>query len=65
MLLAHADGMRAHDAAALIRSAVTEPGGKWADLGAGTGTFSRALATLLGPAGTVYAVDHDLSLIHI
>ena len=59
MLLAHADGMRTHDAAALIRPAVTDRGGRWADLGAGTGTFSRALATLLGPAGTVYAVDHD------
>ena len=51
--------MRVDEAAALIRPAVANPGGVWADLGAGTGTFSRALATLLGPDGTVYAVDRD------
>jgi ubiquinone/menaquinone biosynthesis C-methylase UbiE len=47
------------DAIALIRDAVTRPGGVWADLGAGSGVFSRALATLLGPSGTLYAVDND------
>jgi SAM-dependent methyltransferase len=47
------------DAAALIRGGVEAPGATWADLGAGTGTFTRALATLLGPGGTVYAVDRD------
>ncbi len=31
----------------------------WADLGAGRGTFSRALAGLLGAGGRVYAVDRD------
>jgi ubiquinone/menaquinone biosynthesis C-methylase UbiE len=50
-----------HEATALIRAAVTETGGIWADLGAGSGVFTRALATLLGPAGTVYAVDRDAS----
>ena len=44
---------------ALIRGAVPEPGGVWADLGAGTGNFTRALAQLLGPRGTIYAVDCD------
>lgn len=34
-------------------------GGTWADLGAGTGTFTRALAALLGPGGRVHAVDAD------
>lgn len=33
--------------------------GIWADLGAGKGTFTRALAELIGPQGTVIAVDHD------
>jgi len=47
------------DAIALISAAVTKPGGVWADLGAGSGMFTRALATLLGPPGTVYAVDTD------
>jgi SAM-dependent methyltransferase len=31
----------------------------WADLGAGRGIFTMALATLLGPAGRVYAVERD------
>jgi ubiquinone/menaquinone biosynthesis C-methylase UbiE len=31
----------------------------WIDLGAGSGTFTTALATLLGPGSTVYAVDKD------
>ena len=46
-------------AMALIRAAVTKPGGLWADLGAGSGVFTRALAALVGPAGTVYAIDRD------
>ncbi len=51
--------MQDNDAIALIRAAVTKPGGVWADLGAGSGVFTRALVTLLGPTGTVYAVDSD------
>ena len=31
----------------------------WADLGAGTGTFTKALATLLSEGSTVYAIDQD------
>lgn len=31
--------------------------GTWADLGAGSGTFTRALARLLGAGGVVFAVD--------
>src|SRR5690348_10132876 len=43
----------------LIRGGVPSPGGMWADLGAGTGNFTRALRELLGPGGTLYAVDRD------
>ena len=50
--------MRSNEAAALIAPAVRS-GGTWADLGAGSGTFSRALAQLLGPEGSVIAVDTD------
>jgi ubiquinone/menaquinone biosynthesis C-methylase UbiE len=44
---------------ALIRGGVPEPGGAWADLGAGIGNFTWALRELLGPIGTIYAVDRD------
>jgi len=43
----------------LIRGGVTRPGGVWADLGAGTGNFTRALAELLGSQGMIYALDRD------
>jgi SAM-dependent methyltransferase len=33
--------------------------GQWADVGAGDGTFTRALAELIGRQGTVYAIDHE------
>ena len=51
--------MEPREAIALIGAAVGEKGGVWADLGAGSGVFTRALAKLLGPAGTVYAVDRN------
>lgn len=31
----------------------------WADLGSGTGTFTRALAHLLAPNSTIYTMDKD------
>ena len=48
----HADHVR------LLREGVTR-GGTWADLGAGTGAFTLALAELVGTAGNVIAVDRD------
>ena len=51
--------MDQREAIALIRAAVGQKGGVWADLGAGSGVFTRALASLLGPGGTVYAVDRN------
>jgi ubiquinone/menaquinone biosynthesis C-methylase UbiE len=48
----HADHIR------LLRGGVTR-GGRWADLGAGTGAFTLALAELVGPEGEVIAVDRD------
>lgn len=44
---------------ALIRGGVPRAGGVWADLGAGTGNFTWALAGLIGPQGTIYALDRD------
>lgn len=43
----------------LIRAGVGAAGGTWAELGAGTGNFTWALAELLGAGGTVYAIDRD------
>ena len=51
--------MKHADAIELIREAVGGRGGAWADFGAGTGTFTRALAALLGAGSTVFAVDDD------
>jgi SAM-dependent methyltransferase len=47
------------EAVELIRDAVGDGGGVWADLGAGTGTFTQALTKTLDPASTVYAIDED------
>lgn len=55
--------MRHEDAVALIVDAVGGRGGVWVDLGAGGGTFTRALAELLGPGSRVYAVDRDDSAV--
>src|SRR6478752_8360648 len=34
-------------------------GSNWADLGAGAGTFTKALAALLGNGNTIYAIDQN------
>jgi ubiquinone/menaquinone biosynthesis C-methylase UbiE len=43
----------------LLRDGVPGPGGVWADLGAGSGAFTLALAEILGPEATIYAVDRE------
>jgi len=55
--------MNVNDAVALIRDAVDDASGVWADLGAGTGTFTRALARILGAESTIYAVDADANAV--
>jgi SAM-dependent methyltransferase len=53
------------DAEALIAGAIPAATGvepmtaRWADLGAGQGTFTLALARLLGPGAQLYAVDRE------
>jgi ubiquinone/menaquinone biosynthesis C-methylase UbiE len=47
------------EAVALLASAIHTRGGTWADLGAGEGVFTRALAELLGAEARIYAVDRD------
>lgn len=43
----------------LIQSETISKAGKWADLGAGEGTFTRALAEIIGPKGEIYAMDKE------
>jgi len=50
----HADHVR------LLAGGVRQDeGGRWADLGAGSGAFTLALADLIGPHGVIHAVDRD------
>src|SRR3954468_10515789 len=55
--------MEQSEMVALIRGGVLGPGGTWADLGAGTGNFSWALAELIGTQATIYAIDRDAKAI--
>ena len=43
----------------LIRGGVPEPGGVWADFGAGRGNFTHALRELIGSEAMLYAIDRD------
>jgi ubiquinone/menaquinone biosynthesis C-methylase UbiE len=49
------------DHVALLRAALADraPRERWADIGAGTGAFTLAMADLLGPAATILALDRD------
>jgi len=47
------------DLVALLKPGIDEKGGRWADLGAGEGAFTLALADLLGPGAHIIAVDKD------
>lgn len=53
--------MEHHDAVSLIKKGVVKTtSARWADLGAGTGVFTKALAELLeGVNATIYAVDKE------
>jgi SAM-dependent methyltransferase len=47
------------EAVSLIEVAIPRGTATWADIGAGDGTFTRALAKLLGSDARIYAVDRD------
>jgi len=48
-----------NDHVALIRAAIDDWPGAWADLGSGTGAFTLALADVLGGRGSIVSVDRD------
>lgn len=48
-----------HDHVSLIQGGVAGPGGVWADIGAGEGAFTLALADVLGPGAEIVGVDRD------
>lgn len=47
------------EAVGLIGEAIPRRAGTWADLGAGDGTFTRALVEMLGQSSRIFAVDRD------
>ena len=51
--------MNHDDHVGMLRAGVPEPGGRWADLGSGTGAFTLALADLLGPGSQIVSIDRD------
>lgn len=52
--------MNHNDHVRLLQNGIPHPGRVWADLGAGEGAFTLALAELIGPVlGVIYAVDRD------
>ena len=55
--------MNAAEAVELIGGAVSRRPGTWADMGAGDGTFTRALVELLGKGSRIFAVDRDAPVI--
>lgn len=51
--------MELKEAVELIRPALESASGTWADFGAGTGTFTRALVAILGEGSSIIAIDRD------
>lgn len=48
---------------ALIQGGVITSGGKWADFGAGSGNFTRALHQLIGLDAELYAIDRNAQVL--
>lgn len=51
--------MNLEDAIAFLSPAIGSTSGSWADLGAGRGVFTEALAAILDDDATILAVDQD------
>lgn len=58
------DSRVAHlDVAAITRDLSIKPGDRIADVGAGSGLFTRAMSRLVAPGGVIYAVDINKRLL--
>jgi ubiquinone/menaquinone biosynthesis C-methylase UbiE len=55
--------VRTSEAIELIEAAIPRDARVWADVGAGDGTFTRALVELLGLDARIYAVDRDVRVL--
>src|SRR5262249_51757211 len=55
----YASAMNVREAVELIGAAIPRGVQTWADLGAGEGTFTRALSEILAAGSRLYAVDRD------
>ncbi|MEP6733227.1 MAG: hypothetical protein ABJE10_21470, partial [bacterium] len=53
------------EAATFIAPAIPKASTTWADVGAGDGTFTSALLSLLGASARVYAVERDATSIAV
>jgi ubiquinone/menaquinone biosynthesis C-methylase UbiE len=49
----------------LIKKAITEKGGTWADFGSGDGAFTLALRDLAGPMVRIFSIDKEESRLQI
>ncbi len=56
--------MNHNDHVNLLRNGIHVPYGTWADLGAGRGAFTLALADLLQANSTIYAIDKKANDLH-
>ncbi len=57
--------MTHEEAVQLIKKGIKPKAGTWLDLGAGSGTFTLALAELLPSGSRIYAIDKDRSVLEI
>ncbi len=49
----------------LIKKAITQKGGTWADFGSGDGAFTLALRDLAGPLTRIFSIDKDESRLRV
>lgn len=51
--------MNHQDHVDLLRNAITQSGGRWADFGSGDGAFTLALRDLLGTEAEIFSIDKE------